>query len=127
MPNILWKGPGTPTGRVSTGQLEIRLADPNRTVQRRPYRLSREEREVVWDKIKDLLNAGIIQESCSPFTSPILLVKKKDGSDRLCVDYRKLDNDTVPDRYQLPLISDQIQRLVGANFFTSLDMASGYH
>lgn len=79
------------------------------------------------DKIKELLDAAIIRESSSPFPSPILLVKKKDGTDRLCVDYRELDSNTVPDRYPLPLIGDQIQRLVGAHYFTSLDMASGYH
>lgn len=90
---------GTPTGRVTTGQLEIRLADPNRTVQRRPYRLSPDEREAVRTKIKELLEASIIRESCSPFASPILLVKKKDGTDRLCVDYRELNSNTVPDRY----------------------------
>lgn len=118
---------GIPTGRVSSGQLEIKLVDPSRTVQRRPYRMSSDEREVVRQIIKELLNAGVIRESCSPFASPILLVKKKDGSDRLCVDYRELNSNTVPDRYPLPLIGDQIQRLAGAEYFTSLDMASGYH
>lgn len=88
--------------------------------------MSTDEKEVVRDKIKDLLNAGIIQESFSPFASPILLVKKKDGIDRHCVDYQELHSNTVPDRYPLPIISDQIQQLVGANFFRSLDMVSGY-
>ena len=67
---------GIPCGRVSTGKLEIKLINPNHTVQRRPYRLSTEERQVVRD-IKELLGAGIIRENCSPFESPILLVKKK--------------------------------------------------
>lgn len=118
---------GVPTSRVTSGQLEIKLIDASRTVQRRPYRLSMDERTVVRDKIRDLMNAGVVRESCSPFSSPVLLVKKKDGTDRLCIDYRELNSNTVPDRYPLPLIGDQIQRLVGANYFSSLDMASGYH
>ncbi|XP_076656357.1 uncharacterized protein LOC143361002 [Halictus rubicundus] len=118
---------GTPMGRVNSGELQIRLMDPNRTVQRRPYRLSPDERQIVRDKIDELLSAGIIRHSCSPFASPIILVSKKDGSDRLCVDYRELNSNTVPDRYPLPLISDQIQRLSGSQYFTTLDMASGFH
>ncbi|GBP13725.1 hypothetical protein EVAR_7963_1 [Eumeta japonica] len=117
---------GTPTGAL-TQEIEIKLIDPNRTVQRRPYRLSPDERQVCRDKIKDLLAANIIRPSCSPFASPILLVKKKDGSDRLCVDYSELNRNTVPDKFPLPLISDQIQRLKGANYFTILDAASGFH
>nr|XP_046472584.1 uncharacterized protein LOC124214362 [Neodiprion pinetum] len=118
---------GTPTAKVTTGELRIRLIDPNRTVRRRPYRLAPDERQVVRDKVKELLTAGIIRPSCSPFASSVLLVSKKDGSDRLCVDYRELNSNTVPDRYPLPLIADQIQRLTGANYFTTLDMASGFH
>lgn len=118
---------GTPTGRANTGEIEIKLIDPNRTVQRRPYRMSPDESQVCRKKIEELLEANIIRPSCSPFASPILLVKKKDGSDRLCVDYRELNRNTVPDRFPLPLISDQIQRLKGANYFTILDAASGFH
>ncbi|GBP16426.1 hypothetical protein EVAR_10006_1 [Eumeta japonica] len=118
---------GTPTGCANTGEIEIKLIDPNRTVQRRPYRLSPDERQVCRDKIKELLAANIIRQSCSPFASPILLFKKKDGSDRLCVDYRELNRNTVPDKFPLPLISDQIQRLKGANYFPILDAASGFH
>lgn len=118
---------GIPTGRIRTGEMQIKLIDPNRTVQRRPYRLSPDEREVLRHKIDGLSSAGIIRPSCSPFASPVLLVKKKDGSDRLCVDYRELNSNTVPDKYPLPLINDQIQRLSGAKYFTTLDMASGFH
>ncbi|XP_033317710.1 uncharacterized protein LOC117215441, partial [Bombus bifarius] len=89
---------GFPRNRVNTGQLEIRLIDPNVTVQRSPYRLSEEERGIVRERI-----------------------------DRLCVDYRALNKNTVADRYPLPLIADQIARLRGAKYFISLDMASGFH
>lgn len=118
---------GLPKKRVNTGELNIRLIDPNLTVQRRPYRLSPDERQVVRGKIQELMSAGIIRPSCSPFASPILLVKKRDGSDRMCVDYRELNRNTVPDHFPLPLISDQIARLSGANFYTCLDCASGFN
>uniref|UniRef100_A0A0A9W863 Retrovirus-related Pol polyprotein from transposon opus n=2 Tax=Lygus hesperus TaxID=30085 RepID=A0A0A9W863_LYGHE len=118
---------GLPKTRVTTGQLEIRLIDPTRTVQRRPYRLAPVERETVRKIVDQLQVAGIIRPSCSPFASPVLLVKKKNGSDRMVVDYRELNNNTVPDRFPLPLISDQIARLGGAHFFSCLDMASGFN
>ncbi|KAJ2943625.1 hypothetical protein O0L34_g16737 [Tuta absoluta] len=118
---------GMPTTRVTTGQLEIRLIDPNRTVQRAPYRFSEEERKVLRNRVDELLAANIIRPSFSPFASPALLVKKHDGSDRMCIDYRELNRNTVPDRYPLPLISDQITRLHGAKYFTKLDCASGFH
>ncbi|XP_011872774.1 PREDICTED: uncharacterized protein LOC105564750, partial [Vollenhovia emeryi] len=118
---------GIPITRVKTGEMRIDLIDPHKTVQRRPYRLSPSERQIVKDKIQELLNANIIRESNSPFASPILLVKKKDGTDRMCVDYRELNDNTRSDHYPLPRIDDQIDRLCGAHYFTSLDMASGFH
>ncbi|CAH2106762.1 unnamed protein product [Euphydryas editha] len=118
---------GTPTSRVKTGELEINLIDPSKIVQRRPYHLSPEERMIVRNKCSELLSAGVIRSSKSPFSSPILLVKKRDGTDRMCVDYRELNSNTVPDRYPLPLIGDQVQRLSGARFYTCLDMASGFY
>ncbi|XP_033314488.1 uncharacterized protein LOC117213232 [Bombus bifarius] len=118
---------GFPRARVSTGQLEIRLIDPNVTVQRSPYRLSEEERRIVRERIDEWIKAKIVRPSNPPFANPILLVKKKDGSDRLCVDFRALNKNTVADRYPLPLIADQIARLQKARYFISLDMASGFH
>jgi len=107
--------------------MRIRLIDPNKTVQRRPYRLSPEEREIVRERLRELLRCNIIRPSSSPYASPMLLVKKKNGSDRLCIDYRELNSNTVADKYPLPLISDQIDRLRGSYYFTCLDMASGFH
>jgi len=74
-----------------------------------------------------LLRCDIIRPSCPPYASHILLVKKKSGSDRLCVDYRELNSNTVADKYPLPLIQDQKDRLRGASYFTCLHMASGYY
>jgi len=118
---------GTPQTRVGTGEMCIRLLEPTKTVQRRPYRLSPSEREIVRAKINELIESKVIRPSSSPFASPALIVKKKNGSARLCVDYRELNSNTVADKFPLPLISDQIARLRGAKYFTSLDMASGYY
>jgi len=107
--------------------LEIRLIDQEKTVQRRPYRLSEEEKSKVRGKVDELLKAKIIRPSCSPFASPMMLVKKKNGTDRLCVDYRMLNENTVADKYPFPLISDQIARLRGAKYFSCIDMASGFY
>lgn len=116
-----------PLKLVQTGNLTIRLKDPQRVVQRRPYRLAPIEREKVKNIISDLKSKGIVRESCSPFASPILLVKKKNGDDRLCVDFRELNSNTIRDHFPLPLIQDQIDKLGKAKYFTTLDMKSGFH
>lgn len=118
---------GVPSRRADTEPMQIRLKDPHKTVNRRPYRLSPQERQTVRGKVQELLDANIIRPSSSPFASPILLVKKKDNSDRMCVDYRELNDNTVPERFPLPLISDQIARLHGGQYFSVLDLASGFH
>lgn len=99
----------------------------DRPVFRKPYRLSHKENEIVNEKIRDLLDAGIIRESSSDYASPVVLVKKKGGDYRLCVDYRALNACTVKDRYPLPHIEDQVTRLSGKTFFTTLDLAQGYY
>ena len=70
---------------------------------------------------------GIIQKSNSPYASPIVLVQKKDGSLRICVDYRRLNAKTVRDAFPLPRIEESLEALRGAKYFSSLDLAHGYH
>eukprot|EP00877_Chromochloris_zofingiensis_P003160 jgi/Chrzof1/12845/Cz07g09130.t1 len=94
---------------------------------RRMYRLSPREREEVEQQIKDLLAKGFIEPSTSPFGAPILFVQKKDGSLRMCIDYRALNKLTVKNRYPIPRIDDLLDRLHGATMFSSLDLQSGYH
>lgn len=117
---------GTATTTVKTGEMHINLTSDAPVVYH-PYRLSYQEKIIVREIIKDLLEKGIVRESESEYASPILLVKKKDGSNRLCVDFRALNRITVKDRYPLPLIEDHIDRLGSAKFFSCLDMASGFH
>lgn len=96
-------------------------------VHHRPYRLAHSEQAVVKSKVAELLDAGIIKESESNYASPVILVKKKTGGSRLCVDYRSLNAITVRDRFPLPNIDDQVSKLAGKSRFSSLDMAQGYH
>lgn len=111
---------------VKTGEMTIRLKS-DEIVYYRPYRLASTEKEKVQEIISDLLKKNIIRESQSPFASPVILVKKKDGSDRLCIDYRALNKIIEKDRYPLPLIEDQIDKLGKAKYFISIDMKNGFH
>ncbi|XP_064210819.1 uncharacterized protein LOC135265341 [Tribolium castaneum] len=113
-------------GLTQLGSMSINLTT-DIPVYYRPYRLSHSERAVVRQKVQSLLDGDVIRESNSNYASPILLVPKKTGEMRLCVDYRALNAITVKDRYPLPLIADQLDRLSGNRYFTSLDLAQGYH
>jgi transposase InsO family protein len=77
--------------------------------------------------IRQLKDMGVIEESVSPWSSPIVLVRKKSGELRLCVDYRKLNAKTIKDSYRIPTIEELIETLGGATWFATLDLSSGYH
>lgn len=91
------------------------------------YRLSPAEKEEAERQVKEYLEKGWIRPSRSPYGAPILFVKKKDGSLRMCVDYRALNKITVKNRYPLPRIDDLFDQLQGAKYFTSFDLSQGYH
>ena len=78
-------------------------------------------------QLKEMLDAGFLQCSNSPFGAPVLFQKKTDGSLRMCVDYRALNKLTVKSKYPLPLILDVFDQLGGARYFTKLDLHSGYY
>ncbi len=91
------------------------------------YRLSPLEMDEVRKQVADLLRKGLIEPSQSPYGAPILFVQKKDGSLRMCIDYRALNKLTVRNQYPLPRIDDLLDRLQGARVFSALDLQSGYH
>lgn len=98
----------------------------DKPIRTSPYRLSWEEQGHLRDELDRLLELGLIKPSDGQWTSPILFVKKKDGSLRLCVDYRKLNDITVKDAFPLPNIDELLDSVGGARYFSTLDAASGY-
>lgn len=113
-------------GKTTVAEMYIRLKD-DAPVNYRPYRLSFSERQKVKDILEDLLHNDIIRESNSEYASPIIVVPKKNGDPRVCVDFRALNKKTYKDKYPMPLIEDQVDSLSGQQFFTTLDLSSGYH
>ena len=91
-----------------------------------PRRISYYNRQIMHDEVKKLLNNGIISPSNSSWASPVVIVKKRDGSPRFCIDYRCLNSITQKDVYPLPRIDDVIERLNGSTIFSKLDLCSGY-
>jgi len=92
-----------------------------------PYRMSKSELGELKQQLEELLEKQFIRPSVSPWDAPVLLVKKKDGSMRLCMDYRQLNKVTIKYRYPLPKINDFMDKLVGAEVFSKIDLRSGYH
>ena len=92
-----------------------------------PYRMSPLELSELKTQLEELLEKQFVRPSVSPWGAPVLLVKKKDGSMRLCVDYRQLNKVTIKNRYPLPRIDDLMDQLRGAAVFSKIDLRSGYH
>lgn len=99
----------------------------NDPVVYRPYRLAVKEKEQVRTMVSELLENDIVRPSTSSYASPVVLVKKKNGEFRLCIDYRALNKKTVKENYPMPLIDDQLDVLSGNQLFTTLDLKSGYY
>ncbi|UYV68123.1 hypothetical protein LAZ67_5003116, partial [Cordylochernes scorpioides] len=114
----------TDIGRISI-QLNI-VTKEHLPISLRPYRRPISEYEKISEQVKEMIKKGLIKESSSPWSFPVVLVQKKDGTNRLCVDYRELNKITIDDKQPLPLLQDIFDRLHGAKYFTTLDVAWGY-
>ena len=117
--------PGLPPVRDVDHPIEL---TPGSVPPSRPtFKMSQLELVELKKQLAELLAAGFIRESKSPYGAPILFVKKKGGELRMCVDYRALNNITIKNSYPLPRMDELFDRLVGARYFTKLDLRSGYH
>ncbi|GJX08109.1 putative reverse transcriptase domain-containing protein [Tanacetum coccineum] len=116
-------------GLLPTRQVEfhIELIPEAAPVARAPYRLAPAEMKELVEQLKELSDKGFIRPSSSPWGAPILFVKKKDGSFRMCIDYRELNKLTVKNRYPLPRIDDLFDQLQGSNIYSKIDLRSVYH
>jgi hypothetical protein len=105
----------------------IELIPGTAPIAQRSYRMNPQELEELKKQLADMLSKGLIHPSASPWGSPILFVDKRDGTIRLCVDYRKLNEVTIKNKYPLTKIEDLFDQLNGAKVFSKIDLCTGYH
>ncbi|XP_063949939.1 uncharacterized protein LOC135152774 [Daucus carota subsp. sativus] len=117
--------PGLPPDRQI--EFSIDLAPGTEPVSKQPYRMAPAEMKELAKQLQELLDKEVIRPSVSPWGAPVLFVKKKDGSMRLCIDYRELNKLTIKNKYPLPQIDDLFDQLKGATYFSKIDLRSGYH
>ncbi|GJR41673.1 putative reverse transcriptase domain-containing protein [Tanacetum coccineum] len=117
--------PGIPP--IRDVEFNIELIPGAEPISKAPYRMAPIELKELKDQLQELLERGFIRPSVSPWGAPVLFVKKKDGSMRLCIDYRELNKITIRNRYPLPRIDDLFDQLQGAKHFSKIDLRSGYH
>jgi hypothetical protein len=117
--------PGMPHDRDIKFVIELK---PGTTpIYKTPYRMATPELAELKEHIKELLEKGFMRPSSSPFGAPMIFVPKKDGTQRLCVDYHALNEVTVKNKYPLPRIDDLFDQLNGACVFSKIDLRSRYH
>ncbi|GJZ87118.1 putative reverse transcriptase domain-containing protein [Tanacetum coccineum] len=117
--------PGLPPTRQV--EFQIDLVPGAAPVARAPYRLAPSKMKELSEQLQELSDKGFIRPSSSPWGAPVLFVKKKDGSFRMCIDYRELNKLTVKNRYPLPRIDDLFDQLQGSSVYSKIDLRSGYH
>ncbi|GJU58504.1 putative reverse transcriptase domain-containing protein [Tanacetum coccineum] len=117
--------PGLPP--IRQVEFQIDLIPGAAPVARAPYRLAPSKMQELSDQLQELADRGFIRPSTSPWRAPVLFVKKKDRSFRMCIDYRELNKLTVKNRYPLPKINDLFDQLQGSSVYSKIDLRSGYH
>ncbi|GJS50616.1 putative reverse transcriptase domain-containing protein [Tanacetum coccineum] len=115
------------TPDMPSNKFHIELIPGAAPVARAPYRLAPTKMKELAEQLKELSDKGFIRPSSSPWGAPILFVKKKDGSFRMCIDYRELNKLTVKNRYPIPRIDDLFDQLQGSNIYSKIDLRLGYH
>ncbi|GJU10213.1 putative reverse transcriptase domain-containing protein [Tanacetum coccineum] len=108
-------------------EFHIDLVPRAMPIMKSPYRLAPSEMQELSGQLQELQDKGFIRPSHSPWGAPVLFVKKKDGSLRMCIDYRELNKLTIKNRYPLPRIDDLFDQLQGSRYFSKIDLRSGYH
>jgi len=108
-------------------EFTIELVPGTALISKVPYRMEPVELTELKAQLQELLDKGLIQPSVSPWGAPVLFVKKKDGSLRLCIDYRELNRVTIKNKYPLPRIDDMFDQLAGSSVFLKIDLRLGYH
>jgi hypothetical protein len=108
-------------------EFTIDLKPGTEPIARMPYRMSTPELQELRMQLKELLDLGLIRPSVSPWGAPIIFIRKKDGSWRLCIDYHQLNKETIKNQYLLSRIDDLFDQMKGAMVFSKIDLRSGYH
>src|SRR6266498_3165154 len=125
-PNVFpYELPGMPPDRDV--EFIIDLLPGTAPIAKRPYRMPADELAELKEQLRELQQKGYIRLSSSPWGAPVLFGKKKDGSLRMCIDYRSLNEVTIKNKYPLPRIDDLFDQLKGDKFFSKIDLRFGYY
>ncbi|KAJ8472301.1 hypothetical protein OPV22_026644 [Ensete ventricosum] len=116
---------GLPPNRQHDHRIPILPGKPPTNVH--PYRYHHLQKDEIKNIAKEMLDTGVIRPSCSPYSSPVLLVRKKDSTWRMCINYQALNTITIKDKYPIPIVDELLNELKVAQVFTKLDLHSSYH